>query len=473
MAERSHSRTRFLTGLAVATLVAVASLLPSVATATTQTKFYAVSATWSSNPALVGVADTASFTLANESYSTQPFGSAELIFNAAPSSAVQVVQSSVPAGWSARVLSGSPAVVLLTSQNGKAVPPGSSVSVQVAVTPASAGTLTVVSQVKQSNDFSGTGNGIVLVSSSGMTITVVALSLQFAQQPSATIGQSLPAASTPYFAYFCNPIAVQLYSGATPVAVSGVAVTIQHAGTADPGLYSGTTAVGSSGVTVNTDENGTATFGSCSSGLAATVVGLSFALQASSPAAASAVTSTSFQVLQTCVGSCTTKNNSNTTGTSSTVNAGDNGGVFQIFTTFGKGIVLSCDSAVTLPSTPVDPLYAITQSTGAVSGTITMVFPKSVVNSLANNGTPLMPVCAGASESFPAKGNPATGLPWPGTTAFPYQGLLYNCTDATYLALVATGSYPVQLCVQSRAKIGGGAEQITVFASDLSDPSFW
>jgi len=467
MVHRSRRDRRVASIALAAALVVGLSLMPRVATATTQTKFYSANATWSTANAFVGVADTMTMTLGNEPTSTQTFGSAELTFTTVPSSGIQVVQSSVPAGWSAQVLHGTPGVVLLTSQKGSPISPGGSLTVQVNVTPTAAGTLTVGTDIKQSNNFSGTGNDFILDSSSGLAITVVALVLHFTQQPSATIGQSLPA--VPYFAYFCNPVSVQIYNGATPLAASGVPVTIRYAGSANPGLYSGTSAVPAAGVTVSTDSTGLATFGSCASGLAATVIGTGFALSASSPAATSAVTSTAFQVLQTCIGSCTTNQNSGTTGTSGTVNANDTGGIFQIFTAFGEGVTLNCDNAVTKPGTPVDPLFAETQTTsGSVSGTLTLVFPKSVVNSLSNNGTPLMPVCAGASAQFPA--NPA----YPGSAAFPFQGLLYDCSDATYQTLILdTATYPVQLCVQSRAKIGGGAEQIVIFANDLSDPSFW
>jgi hypothetical protein len=148
------------------------------------------------------------------------------------------------------------------------------------------------------------------------------------------------------------------------------------------------------------------------------------------------------------------------------VSASDTGNFFQIFTAFGQGVNLNCDSAVTTPGFPVDPLFVETQAAaGSVSGTLTFVFPKAVVNSLPNNGTPLMPVCAGSLKPFLAQ------VPYPGSAAYPNQGLLYNCDDPTYLA--SAGQDPLQLCVQSRAKIGGGAEQIVVSASNLSDPSFW
>lgn len=460
-----HRGRRVAGGIALAALIFGVSLTPRVAIATTQTKFYNAAATWSTVPAFVGVTDTASITLGNDPTSTQSFGSAELTFNTQPSSAVQVVQSSVPAGWAAKVLNGTPAVVLLTSQNAAAVLPGGSLTVQVKVTATAAGTLVVGTQVKQSNNFSGTGNDFVRLNSSGLTISVIALSLQFTQQPSVQIGQSLPAAVPPYFTSFCNPVSVQIYNGAAPVAASGIPVTIKYAGSSNPGLYFQGAAVTASGVTVNTDSSGLATFGSCASGLGASVVGLGFTLSAGAPGA-TAVTSSAFQVLQTCQGTCTTTDTSGTNGTTSSVNAGDTGNFFQIFTTFGKGEALNCDSAVTVPGFPVDPLFVETQTiTGTVSGTVTMVFPKAVVNSLTNNGTPLMAVCAGASQAFLAK------VAYPGSTDFPYQGLLYDCTDAAYLASAA--SYPVQLCVQSRAKVGNGAEKIVVFTSDLSDPSYW
>jgi hypothetical protein len=464
MLDRSHGHHRVVRLFALAALLALVFLVPRAATATTQTKFFSASATWSASPGFVGVADTATVTLGNELASTQSFGSAELTFNSVPPGAVQVVQNSLPAGWSAQVLKGTPAVVLLTNQSGSAIPPGSSLRVQVKVTPPAAGTLTIVAVVKQSNDFSGAGNLFILDGSSGLSLTVIALTLQFSQQPSSTIGQSLP--NAPYFAYFCNPISVQIYNNAGPVGASGVPITINYAGNSNPGLYYGPSAVTSSGVTVDTDSSGLATFGSCGSGVATTVVGNGFALSASSAAAAAPVTSTTFQVLQTCIQSCMTNQTSQTTGTTGAVSASDKGNFFQIFTAFGRGVNLNCDSAVTTPGFPVDPLFVETQAVaGAVSGTLTFVFPKSVVNSLTNNGTPLMPVCAGALKPFLAN------VPYPGSAAYPNQGLLYNCDDPTYLA--SAGQKPLQLCVQSRAKIGGGAEQIVVFASNLSDPGFW
>lgn len=466
-----RSRTkRVAAGVALAAALTAGTTAPRIANAATLVD--TAGATWSMNPAIVGVSDTVTVTLTNSASSTEEIGSAQLTFNTLPSTAVQVVPGSLPVDWSAQVLAGTPAVVRLTSiDEDDFILPGHTLTVQIKLTPTAPGTLTIAPGAKTSNNYSGTGNDFTLGGSSGLSITVVAPTLEFAQQPSKTIGQSLPGATPPYFTDFCNPVSVQLYNGATPLAVSGIAVTVTYAGSANPGLYFGTSAAGTAGVTVSTDSSGLATYGTCSSGLAATVVGLSFSLQASSPVAAAPVTSTSFQVLQSCVGSCTTDNSSTTTGTTGQVSASDSG-VFQIFTSFGQGVTLSCDVAVTAPGTPVDPLFALTQSTaGSVSGTLTMVFPKSVVNSLSDNGTPHMAACAGALKPFLRQGNPATGQPWPGSTAYPYQGLLYNCTDPTYVS--QANNFPLQMCVQSRAKVGNGAERIVVFASNLSDPSFW
>jgi len=475
MSVRTRGRRRFATRIAIAATVAAGvSLAPQVVDATI--RLVNAGATWSSTPtAYVGVPVTATVTLANEATSGDVFESAELAFNVPPS-AVHVVSGSVPTGWAATVLSGTNAVVKLTIIEGSSEPavgPGHSLTVKVTVTPPAVGTLTIVPTVNTSDDFSGT-TLFTIDHSSGLSIQVIAVSLQFAQQPSATIGQSLPGIVPAYFAYFCNPVSVQTFAGAVPVAAGGIPVTLNFAGTANPGLYFGTAAVGTPGVTVNTDATGLATFGSCASGLGATVVGKGFTLTAGSAAATGPVTSSGFQVLQTCVANCTTNNSSTTTGTNGTVNANDTGNIFQIFTAFGQGVILNCDSAVTTPPVTPDPLFAITQTTtGTVSGTLTMVFPKSVVHSLANNGTPLMPVCAGASASFPRKGDPTTGVPYPGSGQFPFQGLLYDCTDPAYLSLLATNTFPEQLCVQSRTRLPGSLEQIVVFAGDLSDPSLW
>ena len=466
MNDVSRRRRRVGASIALAAAVVGLSSIPLVATATTQTKFYSATGGWSLTPGFVGLADTLTATLGDETRSTQPFGSAELTLNSVPSADVQVVSLSTtpgPSGWSAQVLSGTPAVVLLTN-TGSPVAPGQSVTVGVQVTPAAVGTITVGTVVKQSNNFSGSGNNFIHDSGTISSLTVSTLTLSFATEPPATIAQSVPGAS--YFVYFC--VVVQ-----TTPAAAGVPITVNYdAGHGNPGLLFGTSAVTASGITVTTDPTGKATFGdsTCSSGLAATNVGSGFELSATSPAASGAAPSSPFQVTPTCVTTCTTSATSLTTGTTANVSATDSttGGAFQIFVGFGKNPSLACESLVTGTGTGLvpDPLEVQTSS-GSVSGTVTFVFPKSVVNALPNNGTPLMPVCVGASDPF-LRQDPLTDQPAP----YPYQGLLYDCTDPFYMANKGSPS-TLQICVVSRAKIGHGAEQVVVSTNNLSDPGYW
>src|SRR5258708_40181160 len=141
-----HARSRVAGTVVAAALVAGFSLVPQVAGATTQTKFYDIALAPSPANAFVGVADTVTVTITNDTSSTQTFGSAELTFNSVPPSAVQVVQN-LPTGWSGQVVNGTPAAVLITSQKGSPIQPGGSLQVQIKVTPTAAGTITILPEV--------------------------------------------------------------------------------------------------------------------------------------------------------------------------------------------------------------------------------------------------------------------------------------------------------------------------------------
>jgi hypothetical protein len=174
------------------------------------------------------------------------------------------------------------------------------------------------------------------------------------------------------------------------------------------------------------------------------------------------------QSLQICTSSpCTASVQSASTGAAGVVSASNSGGgSFSLLSSFGLGETLSCSDLVA--TTPADPLVATSGATDSVSGDITLTFPKAIVNSLVNNGTPLMPVCVGAEAAFPASVSTA------GSQQYPYQGLLYACDSSAYAAAVSSKSYPLQICVESYAKIQGGAEQVVVYTSSLGgDPMYW
>ncbi len=471
------TRLALATALGLSAVITLGPVVAPAASAATSTKYYSASATPS--PIYVATPTVVTVTLTNSASSQQSFGSAELTIGTLPQSAVAIGQP--PTGWQAAFVgTGTPAVVKLTNPSGSPVTPGGSISLPLTLTPPTAAPITIGTVVKQANDFSGSGNDFVL-QGADPTITVMPLYLRFSVQPPSYLQQSDPKTSS--YSYMCPPVAVELVnSTGGPVASSGVSVSISS-GPGDPGLYytpPGPNSVPSpitTSVGTTTNSYGVATFGTvdssgtCGSGLAATNVGSNFTLIASSPAATSTVTSSSFSVvqsLQICTSSpCTADVQSASTGTAGVVSASNStGDQFSLLSSFGLGETLSCSDLVA--TTPADPLVATSGATGTVSGYITLTFPKAIVNSLVNNGTPLMPVCVGAEAAFPASFSTS------GSSQYPYQGLLYACDSSTYTSEVSSGSYPLQICVESYAKIHGGAEQVVVYTSSLGgDPMYW
>ena len=405
----------------------------------------------SNNPTPISV------NLGNEISSNTSFGSAELTVNAPAGVAVSQTLT-LPKTWSAKTISTNPNVILLTSTKSGAIAPGSTLTVGLTITPSTAGTVTFVTEVKQSNDFSGTGNDFNYDSAnSSNTIEIVnSVTLAFHQQPS-NVQQSVSSTST--FHYMCPPVSV-LATAPDGTPVGGVTVTLSNNGPGDPGLVFSPASL-SSGAT--SDSNGLATFGSadCSSGIGGTNLGSGYTLIAGSSTPSGAVSSpasTPFAVVQMLI-TCTTNPCKSPTitgqsGTQGNVTSTFGTPGYQLGGSFG-GTALVCDGQVT--TTPGDVL--VIEATVGASGVITMTFPKSVVNNLANNGTPLMQVCAGASAQFP-------GSTDQGSTVVPeWQGLVQNC-PTNYQ------SVPNELCVLSRSK-NAANETIQIFSADLSDPSYW
>ncbi len=467
----TEPRFTLAVGAVLSTLLATGALAAPIAGAATSTKHYEAAA----SPTSIYVATPAkvTVTLTNDPTSQQSFGSAELTIGDLAQSAVQLGPPSAT-GWLAQFVPNTdPAVVKLTNPSGSPIFPGGSISIPLTLTSPTAAPITVLTEVKQANDFSGSGNAFSLVGADP-TIAVIPLELVFTQQPPPALQQSVP--KTGSFSYMCPPVSVQLERGSTPVPAAGVAVTISPDAA---GLYynngASVAAVPSTGVTVLTNSSGTAVFGqgptTACVGLAATNLGADFPLTASSPAATTSATSSPFSVVQSlvsCTGSCTADSQGGS-GTTGIVAANSNsGGSFQLLSSFGLGETLSCDSLVA--TAQADPLVVASYQNGSlasgVSGTVTLTFPKAIVNSVPNNGTPLMPVCVGATQPFPTPLG-STNNPGP----YPDQGLLYGCTDSAYLNALVPGD--VGICVASYAKIHGGAEQIVINTTSLGDPMYW
>lgn len=172
-------------------------------------------------------------------------------------------------------------------------------------------------------------------------------------------------------------------------------------------------------------------------------------------------------IVTPCAGSttCSLSGTSATTGTEASASL-TYSSPYVAYGSFGLTGQLTCDNQVT--TTPGDPFLVESFGTPAY-GTVSMTFPKSVVNNLANNGTPLMQVCARASYPFTtASGGQASQV---GTSQY-YDGLLPDCPSSVTATTVGTTLSPPVLCVLSRAKKAAN-ETIEIYVSDFSDPSFW
>jgi hypothetical protein len=408
-------------------------------------------------------------TLSDDPASNQSFASTQVSFGTLTSTgpAPEVAYTSNNLGWAEALVKSSPATFQLTSETGQpAVAPGGQISVSFSLDVPTPGTIAVSTQVKQSNDFLGTNNQFAL---QGLppSVTVASYLIAFSQEPPSELQQSDPAAGK--FSYICPPVAVALSTASGQPAPAGIPVTIVPS--ANPGLYFGTAPVASE--TLATGSNGTAIFGTCSSGFASTNLGTGFSLTAS--AGAASVTSSPFSVAQSvqqCPGSCSSPQVASNImeGTTGKVSASNNENAgFELASSFGEGLLLQCDSYV-VGHDPADPFLssvAGSPASGSVtSGVVTLFFPKAIVNELPNNGTPLMPVCAGAAQPFLAK----LGVAPSSTSPFQYQGLLYDCDDPTYTA--EAGSYPLQMCVASRSKSAAN-ETVVVDVSSLTDDPMW
>ena len=462
-------------GAAIVALATIGGLLVSgsVAGATPTYKYYTDSAVPSST--YVGDPTNVILTLDNLALSNQPFGSAEITVGNLPPTAVDPTITTDNPAWSGTVLGTNPAVIKLTSTNAGAIQPGAPLSVSFTITPTTASSITLGTVVKQSNDFSGTGNNFKNQGSDPVII-VNPVTLSFAapgQQPSA-VQQYSSTAMTNAVVYMCPAVSVYVSANGSPV--DGVVVTLTNGGTSNPGLVWNGQQVSPSNTPSATSGalgiHGLATFGSCNSGIGATNIGSGYTLSANSTSASGPVPSSAFSVvqfLQNCTSDpCSTPTplNGSSTKTTGSISASGASGE-TLLGSFGLGS-LECDSQVTDSLITADPL--VSQTSGSASGTVTMTFPKAVVNNLANNGTPLMQVCAGAKTPFQVLPNTSyTCDPTKDPTClYPYQGLLPNCQSG-YQAQTYTSLY---MCVVSRSK-NAANETIVIFTSDLTDPMYW
>lgn len=166
MNARRWRRLGMFVAVAVAALLGGA-LVGSPASAQAAKKYYTATISPTSVPA--GTQSTVSFTLTNIT-ANQYFGSANITFalpySGTPSAGTVACSTNVPScgNFSATVSTSATQFVvqLRSTSSSSGVPNSGSVTIPVSFTPTTDGTYTLGSAVKQSNDFSGTGNDFLL-----------------------------------------------------------------------------------------------------------------------------------------------------------------------------------------------------------------------------------------------------------------------------------------------------------------------
>lgn len=403
-----------------------------------------------------GMATPATVTLVNnvagrnDEGSTLYIASATVTLSGVPRSAVGIGAASP--GWNAAFSTGSAAavVVLTPTSAGAYIGPGGSLSLDLTVTVpvGDINQFTVTTGVTPSSSNTDSDNDDNFAPAAPITVSVVQppYTLSFSAMPPTFVQESNS---------FCT--SVQLEQNGAAAHVAGIPVTVT--GIAAPGysvlpVLTGTTAA-------DTNASGIASFGTCGSKpMSIGNVG-TFELQAASPNAKGTATSSSFTVVQSltsCYSACSVTLTSQLTGVSTTINASKQNTPFELAASFGEPANLGCLSQVN-PG-PWDPLFVGASS--GVSGTVTLTFPKAIVNTQSNSGRPHMQICAVSvpTEPFQAENGSAST-----------DGLVTDCVNGTFPYSLAT--YPLGLCVLSRTKGSLGHETVVVAASDLSDPSFW
>jgi hypothetical protein len=437
-------------------------------------KYYAATAAPTVVPLPVAPTATVTIALTNCSpcgalSSTQPFGSAQVRF---PSTAPLTLGSPpvVRHGWSAVVVAGPPGVTVLQLQNSgtgttDAVPPGQALMLTLAVSStATAGAIPFVTQVKQSNDFSGTGNEFART---GVDPTVYigsgpATHLEFVTQPTTVQGTGQPGGT-----------------GATPILTTCASVraldVFGHLATSFTGMVTLTPSDLDLGLALNGDPAvekaalaGLASFGTgtgCTGGLSATKLGFGYTLTASSGALATD-TSDPFDVLQfyaACGAACSTPAIKGAKGTTASAQATSTSTDTHPLT-FDVGQRGWAYDAICNPDVGVSGTNpyrdAVTIDLNAHSKTVTLQWTKQAVQWAINNGASQWRVCVAATFVFPAVGGPATDA---GDGFF--VGALLPCGSS---GLSATDP-----CLQKLNKSGGLQQAIVSLPLHDGDPKMY
>lgn len=457
-----RSRTRLSVPLIVVGLV-LAGLAPAASAAKSVPSDKSYAAVLS--PDVVSPSGSTSLQLRNLS-SSQSFASAEVRLKAG-SGVTPSVSVSLNPGWG--VASQSPVTVagqsvwqLVSSGTGttNAVQPGGTLTVTLsAAADAPVQSFTVGTAVKQSNDFSGTGNDFansgpdpVLYVGAGP-----AVALQFAAQPNniQAAGQAPGTDTTPVL--MTCPV-VQALDARGNVATSFAGRVLLTPSDAGLGLTLGgsTPAAASAVAGIARFGTGTDADHTCTGGLAATKLGFGYTLTASSAGVVSKV-SEPFDVLQfyaLCGASCSTPTLT-AKSTTASVSATGSAAAALTFDVGQRGweeYASACNPDV--GATGLNPDRApVTVDLDAHAKTVTLVWSKQAVQWAINNGASQWRVCMAATYPFASDHLDTFGA---GTDADPtiYVGGLLRCDSPSVGAL--------DPCVQKLNKTHG-MQQATIY----------
>ena len=349
--------------------------------------------------------------------SGQPFASAQLRVLA--SDGLDLANASVTrTGWSPQPwtdANGDSVLTLVSSGTGttNAVPAKDSLAVTIPVKAnPSQGAVTIRTAVKQSNDFSGTGNDFADVGSDPVVYLGAgpADHLVWLQQPSTVQVSSSAAVAgtgvTPVTS-MCPAPSVKVVDAQDNIVTAARTVTLSPVGS--------TLAIG--GTTSVTTVNGIATFGTCASGVTSSTLGREFTVNAATTGLPS-LGSATFSVLATygtCASNCSltgaTGPNKTTAGLQANAGSGASG---SDRLSFGVGIdpwstsdLAACDPDPESTGRTNPYRDPVTVDLANHDKTVTLRWTKQAVQWATNNGSSQWHVCLAAAASF--SGSTAVG----------------------------------------------------------------
>lgn len=393
--------------------------------------------------------------------STVPFGSAELVL---PTGVF--TQVSADRGW--QVLSHVGGVVRLG--RGTAVEAGQDLRITLSFSAGgaqrSSSPITVGTRVKQSNDFSGTGNDVALVSPPAALVVSAPPPATAAWNVQPSTVQALGSTSsgpgfTPQRVMCPAPAVLVSDADGLPVPGETVVLPTTATGATGPGLTVSGTGASLSAVT---GDDGVATFGTCTAGVAAANLGDDWSVTATvSGTGISTPASAGFDVrpmFGSCAAACSSSLVDAGTSTRAAVQATGGTGPAQLkqfrsdpASDWGDYLG-ACDPDPAAGGGQTNPFRAVvTVDITDRDKSVRLTWSKAAVQWATNNGASRWQVCLAAEYPFAGSSGPTTvdGLSW-------WTGALLPCTDPRTSASEGVDASPC-LAELGRQK---GSEQYAV-----------